>query len=55
MKSFFNSSMKHSIFSSGSSGPPSFGSCPNYMSFAKVVAEMQFKLLNERALSTGKP
>ena len=55
MKSFLNSSMKHSIFSSESSGPPSFGSCPNCMSFANVVAEMQFKLLNERALSTGKP
>ena len=31
----------------------SFGSCPNCMSSANIVAEIQFKLLNERVLSTG--
>ena len=34
---------------------PSFGSCPTCMSSANVVAEIQFKLLNENALSTGEP
>ena len=33
----------------------SFGSCPNCMSSAKVVGEIRFKLLNERALSNGEP
>ena len=33
----------------------SFGSCPNCMRSANVVAEIQFKPLNERALSTGEP
>ena len=37
------------MFSSESSGPP----CPNCMRSANVVAEIQFKLLNEEALSTG--
>ena len=32
-----------------------FGSCPNCMSSASLVAEIQFKILNERALSTGEP
>ena len=31
----------------------SFGFCPNCMSSANVAAEIHFKLLNERALSTG--
>ena len=31
---------------------PSFGFCPNCMNSANVVAEIQLKLLNERALST---
>ena len=33
----------------------SFGPCPNCMSSANIVAEIQFKLLNERVLSTGEP
>ena len=33
----------------------SFGSCPNRMSVANIVAEIQFKIFNERALSTGEP
>ena len=33
----------------------SFGSCPNCKSFANVVIEIQFKLLNEIAMSTGEP
>ena len=33
----------------------SFGSCPNCMSSANFAAEIQFKLLNERDLSTGEP
>ena len=32
-----------------------FVSCPNCMNSANVVAEIQFKLLNDRALSTGEP
>ena len=30
-----------------------FESCPNCMSSANLVAEIQFKILNERALSNG--
>ena len=30
-----------------------FGSCPNCMNSANVVAEIQFKLLNESALNSG--
>ena len=33
----------------------SLGSCPNCLSSANIVAEIQFKLLNERVLSTGEP
>ena len=33
----------------------SFWLCPNCISSANIVAEIQFKLLNERVLSTGKP
>ena len=33
----------------------SFGSCPNCMGSANIFAEIQFKLLNERALSTREP
>ena len=32
-----------------------FGSCQNFMSFANLVAEIHYKLCNERALSTGEP
>ena len=47
--------MKHYIFSSESSGPPKFWILPKLCEFYKFVAEIQFKLLNERALSTGEP
>ena len=33
----------------------SFRSCPNCMGSANIVAEIQFRLLNERVLSTGEP
>ena len=33
----------------------SFETCPNCMSSANIVAEIQFKLLNEKVLSTGEP
>ena len=32
-----------------------FGSYQNCMSFANLVAEIHYKLCNERALSTGEP
>ena len=34
-------------------GIQSFGSCPKCVSSVNVVTEMQFKYLNERALSFG--
>ena len=37
------------------SGPPTFWILPNYMNSANAVSDLQFKLLNERALSTGEP
>ena len=40
------------MFSLESSGQPP---CPNCMSSANVVAEIQLKLLNEGAWSTGEP
>ena len=33
----------------------SFESCPKCMSHGNAVAEIQFKLLNERGLGTGEP
>ena len=47
MKSFFNESLSFLFLS--------FGPCENCMSSSNIVAEIQFKLLNERVLSTGEP
>ena len=49
------SSMKHWISLQKVMDLMNLGSCPNYMNSANVVAEIQFKLLNERALSTREP
>ena len=50
MKSFFNELSLQKVL-----GLLSFGSCPNCMSSANIVAKIQFKLSNERVLSNGEP
>ena len=52
MKSFFN---ERQFFLQKVPGLLYFGSYPNCMSSANLVVEIQFKLLNERALRTGEP
>ena len=37
------------------SGSPKFRTLPKLYEFCKIIAEIQFKLLNEKVLSTGEP
>ena len=52
VKSFFNETLD---FLLRNSGPPKFRVLPKLHELCNVVAEIQLKLLNERALSTGEP
>ena len=52
MKSFFNVTLSSP---QKVMGLLSFGFCRNSVNSINVVAEIQLKLLNERALSTGEP
>ena len=54
MKSFSNDETL-TFFLKKVLGLLNFDPCPNCMSSANLVAEIQFKLSNERALSTGEP
>ena len=53
MKSFSNETLN--FFLQKVLGLLNFGSCQKCMSSANLVVEIQFKLSNERALSTGEP